>query len=145
MKRMLLTGFLMLLPLAGQAETSLFEDLGGRTTISAFTSDLVGRLKNDPRIGHFFAETDLDRLHDRLTDMFCHVAGEKKRYRGANMMRAHEGLGIRDADFDKLVEDLEAAMDDSHVPWGTQTRFLAKLAALKRNVVDGVDGPPISP
>ncbi len=136
MKRMLLTGLLLLLPLAGRAETTLFEDLGGREKISAFTVDLVDRLTKDPRIGHFFAETDMDRLHDRLTDMFCHVTGEKKRYRGANMKRAHEGFGIKDADFDALVEDLERAMDDYDVPWGTQTRFLAKLAPLKRDVVE---------
>ena len=135
MKRMLLTGLLLLLPLAGRAETTLFEDLGGREKISTFTTDLVDRLKKDPRIGHFFLETDMDRLHDRLTDMFCHLTGEKKRYRGANMMRAHEGLGIKDADFDALVEDLERAMDDYQVPWGTQTRFLAVLAPLKRDVV----------
>lgn len=135
MKRLLLTGLLLLLPLAGRAETTLFEDLGGREKISAFTTDLVGRLKQDPRIGHFFYETDMDRLHDRLTDMFCHLTGEKKRYRGANMMRAHEGFGITDADFNTLVEDLEKAMDDYDVPWGTQTRFLAVLAPLKRDVV----------
>ncbi len=136
MKRILLTGLLLLLPLAGRAETTLFEDLGGREKISAFTTDLVDRIKSDPRIGHFFAETDFPRLHDRLTDMFCHVTGEKKRYRGANMKHAHEGFGIKDADFDALVEDLERAMDDYQVPWGTQTRFLAVLAPLKRDVVE---------
>jgi len=136
MKRMLLTGLLLLLPLAARAETTLFEDLGGRENISAFTTDLVDRMKKDPRIGHFFLETDMDRLHDRLTDMFCHLTGEKKRYRGANMRRAHEGLGIKDADFNTLVEDLEKAMDDHNVPWGTQTRFLAVLAPLKRDVVE---------
>jgi len=54
----------------------------------------------------------MGRLHDRLTDMFCHLTGEKKRFRGANMHNAHEGFGITDADFNTLVEDLEKAMDD---------------------------------
>jgi len=136
MRRMLLTGLLLLLPLAGRAETSLYDDLGGREKISAFTTDLVDRIVKDPRIGHYFAETDTPRLHDRLTDMFCHLTGEKRRYRGANMKHAHEGFGISDADFDRLVEDLEQAMDDYQVPWGTQTRFLAVLAPLKRDVVE---------
>jgi hemoglobin len=136
MKRVLLTGLLLLLPLAGRAETTLFEDLGGREKISAFTTDLVDRIVKDPRIGHFFYETDMGRLHDRLTDMFCHLTGEKRHYRGANMKHAHEGFGISDADFNTLVEDLEQAMDDYQVPWGTQTRFLAVLAPLKRDIVE---------
>ncbi|HMA49756.1 MAG TPA: group 1 truncated hemoglobin [Magnetospirillaceae bacterium] len=136
MRRMLLTGVLLLLPLAGRAETTLFEDLGGREKISAFTTDLVDRITKDPRIGHFFHEADMGRLHDRLTDMFCHLTGEKRRFRGANMHNAHEGFGITDADFNTLVEDLEKAMDDYDVPWGTQTRFLAVLAPLKRDIVE---------
>jgi hemoglobin len=137
MKRIaLLAALLLLTPLAGRAETTLFDDLGGREGISAFTTDLVERLVKDPRIGHFFAETDMPRLHDRLTDMFCHLTGEKRRYRGANMKHAHEGFGIHDADFDTLVEDLEKAMDDHNVSWGTQARFLAVLAPLKRDVVE---------
>jgi len=138
MRRMALLAVCMLLtaPLAGRADDSLFDDLGGREKISAFTTDLVERIGKDPRIGHFFAETDMPRLHDRLTDMICHLTGEKRRFRGANMKHAHEGLGITDADFNALVEDLEAAMDDYEVPWGTQARLLAVLAPMERSIVE---------
>ncbi len=116
------------------AETSLFDDLGGRDKISGFTTLLVGHLKSDPRISHFFAESDMNRLHDRLTDYFCHVTGEKRSYRGANMFYAHKGLGIREADFDALAEDLEDSMDEAGVPYGQQARLLALLAPLEDNV-----------
>ena len=135
MRARLFALLLLAAPLAGWADDALFQDLGGRDKISAFTRDLVDRIGKDPRIAHFFAESDMGRLHDRLTDMVCHLTGEKRRYRGANMYRAHEGLGIRDADFDALVEDLEAAMDDYDVPWSTQARLLAVLAPIKRDVV----------
>ncbi len=133
----LLAGLLLLsVPLIGRADDSLFQDLGGRDKISAFTGDLADRIKKDPRIAHFFDETDMDRLRSRLTDMFCHLSGEKRRYRGANMYRAHEGLGITDAAFDAVVEDLEEAMDDYQVPWSVQARFLGVLAPLKREIVE---------
>ena len=138
MKRMLLTG-LLLLPLAGRAETTLFEDLGGREAISAFTTRLVGHLKSDGRISPFFAESDMDRLHDRLTDYFCHVAGEKRSYRGANLYYAHKGLGIHERDFDALAEDLEDSMDEAGVPYSAQARLLALLALLaplERSIVN---------
>jgi len=118
-----------------RADTSLFDDLGGRDKISAFTADLADRIKKDPRIAHFFDETDMGRFRDRLTDMFCHVTGEKRSYRGANMYRAHEGLGVTDAAFDAVVEDLEEAMDDYQVPWSVQARFVGVLAPLKREIV----------
>jgi len=126
---------LLAAPAALRAQT-LFDDLGGRDTIASFTAGLVGRLRTDPRISHFFAESDMDRLHDRLTDFFCHVAGEKKPYRGANLYYAHKGLGIREADFNALTEDLEEAMDEAGVPYSAQTRLLAELAPLEREIVE---------
>lgn len=121
---------------AARAESTLFEDLGGRERISAFTADLVERIKVDPRIAHFFVETDMDRLRARLTDYICHVAGETRRYRGANQRNAHAGLGIHEADFNVLVEDLEASMDAADIPFGTQARLLAVLAPIERQTVD---------
>jgi len=91
-------------------------------------------LTSDPRISHFFAQSDLGRLHDRLTDYFCHVSGEKRHYRGANMFYAHQGLGIREADFDALAEDLEDSMDEADVPYAQQVRLLALLAPLESTV-----------
>ena len=118
------------------AETSLFEDLGGREKISVFVAGVVERMKVDPQISHFFAEADMDRVHDRLTDYICHVSGEKRRYRGANQRNAHAGLGIHQADFNRLVEVLEAAMDDAEIPFSTQARLLAILAPMEKQTVD---------
>ena len=136
MKWLFLLASLTLAALARAEDATLFADLGGREKISSMTADLIGRLKTDPKIGHFFAETDMDRLHDRLTDFICHVSGEKRRYRGANQRAAHAGLGIHEADFNVLVEDLEAAMDDAGIPFSTQARLLAVLAPIERQTVD---------
>jgi hemoglobin len=136
MKWLFLLVGLTLATVARAEETSLFEDLGGREKISIFTADLIGRLKTDQRIGHFFSETDMGRLHDRLTDFICHVSGEKRRYRGANQRNAHAGLGIHEADFNELVEDLEASMDDAGVPFGVQARLLAVLAPIAHQTID---------
>ena len=124
----------LLLPAVARAD-GLFEDLGGRDKISAFTSGLMARVKSDSRISQFFAETDMDRLHDRLTDFFCHVAGEKRSYRGANLYYAHKGLGIHEKDFDALAEDLEDSMDEAGVPYSAQARLLGLLAPLERAIV----------
>jgi len=132
-----LAGLLLLVsPLAGWADDSLFQELGGRDKISAFVADLDERIAKDPRIAHFFTETDMPRFHDRLTDMICHLAGEQRHYRGANMKNAHEGFGIADADFTAMVENLEAAMDDNQVPWSAQARLLAIFAPMRHDIVE---------
>lgn len=136
MKKAVLILALLVASSGVRAETSLFDDLGGREAISAFTTRLVGHLKSDQRISPFFAESDMDRLHDRLTDYFCHVAGEKRSYRGANLYYAHKGLGIRERDFDALAEDLEDSMDEAGVPYSAQARLLALLAPLERSIVN---------
>jgi hemoglobin len=136
MKWLLLLVSLTVSTIARAEDASLFEDLGGREKIATFTADLIGRMKTDRRISHFFKETDMDRLHDRLTDYICHVSGEKRRYRGANQRAAHAGLGIHEADFNALVEDLEASMDDAGIPFSTQARLLALLAPVAHQTID---------
>lgn len=126
---------LLILACPAARADSLFDDLGGRDKISAFTSGLVEHIRMDQRIAAFFAETDMDRFHDRLTDFLCHEAGEKRAYRGANLYYAHKGLGIREQDFNAVVEDLEAAMDEAGVPFSAQSRLLAKLAPMERAIV----------
>ena len=110
--------------------------LGGRAKLTAVADDLVDRLGADPRISHFFKETDMARLKVRLTDQFCHLAGERKSYRGANMKNAHADFAIHVADFNALVEDLQLAMDDQDIPFATQNRLLALLAPMQRDIVN---------
>jgi hemoglobin len=130
----MLLGLLAVAPSA--YATTLFEDLGGRDKITAFTGDFVERLVHDDRIAHFFKETDLPRLKERITDQICHLAGEKKRYRGANMKNAHSDYPIHVGDFNALVEDLQAAMDQAEIGFATQNRLLALLAPMERDIVN---------
>jgi hemoglobin len=128
---------LILVGLCGSVHAStLYEDLGGRAKITAFSDDLVERAIHDDRIKHFFKETDIPRLKARITDQICHLTGEKKRYRGANMKNAHSDFPIHVADFNALVEDLQLAMDDSEIPFATQNRLLAILAPMERDIVN---------
>lgn len=127
----------LLVFIGGQAQAStLYEDLGGRAKIAGFTDDLVERAIHDDRIKHFFKETDIPRLKDKITDQICHLAGSKKSYRGANMKNAHSDFPIHVADFNALVEDLQLAMDDSDIPFATQNRLLALLAPMERDIVN---------
>ena len=126
---------------AAQAQTfvvsvdPLFEALGGKPGIARLVDDLVPRLVADPRIGPSFKETNLRELNKQLGDQFCVVAGGPCRYEGGSMKDAHAALRIDKADFNRLVELLQDAMDARAIPFADQNRLLARLAPMHRDVI----------
>jgi len=116
-------------------DDSLYRALGGRDKIAVFTRDFVRRIAKDDLIGYFFKETDLDRLAKKLTDQFIDLSGGPVQYRGARMAPAHRDMKIGEADFNRLAENLQAAMDQADIPFTTQNRLIALLAPMKREIV----------
>lgn len=116
-------------------DDSLYQALGGREKIAAFTKDFVSRVASDDQIGHFFKETDLPRLAKKLTDQFIDLSGGPVQYRGGRMKPVHHDMKITEADFNRLAEDLQAAMDQADVPFAVQNRLIALLAPMERDIV----------
>jgi hemoglobin len=92
-------------------EKSLYERLGGKPAITAVVDDFVARVAADRRINRFFANTDITPFKARLVDQICEASGGPCKYTGQDMQTAHQGMGISNADFDALVEDLVAALE----------------------------------
>ena len=113
----------------------LFDALGGLPGIARLVDDLVPRLAADPRIGPSFKDTNLRELNKQLGDQFCVVAGGPCRYEGGSMKEAHAPLRIDKADFNRLVELLQDAMDARAIPFADQNRLLARLAPMHRDVI----------
>ncbi|MFN8672817.1 MAG: group 1 truncated hemoglobin [Candidatus Sericytochromatia bacterium] len=93
------------------AQKTLFERLGGKDALVAVVDDFVGNVAGDARINKFFADTakDPERLKKfkaLLVDQVCEATGGPCKYTGKNMMEAHKGMKLTEADFTALVEDL---------------------------------------
>ena len=116
-------------------DDSLYRDLGGQENISAFTIEFVGLISKDDRIGHFFTNVNLDHLGQELTEQFIDLSGGPIKYTGREMAEVHGSLGITNADFNRLAEDLQVAMNHHNVPFATQNRLIALLASMQRVVV----------
>ncbi len=117
------------------ADDPLFQDLGGRDGIATIVNDATANFLADPRIKATFDQTDMVRFKTNLTDQLCVVAGGPCVYKGHTMSEAHKGLHLTNADFNALVEDLQAGMDKAGVSFATQNRLLARLAPMHRDVV----------
>ena len=89
----------------------------------------------DPVIGEIFANHDRVRLKRTLFEQFCAILNAGCAYTGRDMASAHKDMGIQKADMNRLVETLQQAMTAEGIAFRAQNRFLAKLAPMRRDVL----------
>ena len=120
---------------AGAQDDPLYHDLGERDGIARIAQYTTANFLADPRIKATFDNTNMDRFEKLLSEQFCVVAGGPCEYKGRSMKDAHKALGLDNADFNAVVEDLQDALDKAGVPFATQNRFLARLAPMQHDIV----------
>jgi hemoglobin len=117
-------------------ERTLYERLGGLDAITAVVEDFRDRVAADDRINLKFARTDLARLRKMLIDQVCEATGGPCRYSGRSMKEAHGGMKVTNGEFDALVHDLVATLNQFKVPSAEQEELLAILGPLKSDIVE---------
>ncbi len=115
---------------------SLYDDLGGKAGIDAFVGRTIDLSFTDPRIAHTFKNSKPDYLKKMISEQFCALSGGPCTYTGVDMKKSHQGLGLTSLHFNALVEVLQQAMREAHIPSATQNRLLALLAPMHRDVVE---------
>ncbi|HEY4176474.1 MAG TPA: group 1 truncated hemoglobin [Kofleriaceae bacterium] len=120
---------------AGDANASLYDRLGKKDAITAVVDEFVANIAADARINTFFANADIPHLKAMLVDQICEATGGPCKYTGKNMKEAHVGMGVKDADFTALVEDLKKALDKFKVAEKEQTELLTALGSMKPDIV----------
>jgi hemoglobin len=115
---------------------SLFERLGGLDAISAVVASFVARCAGDERINGKFERTDVPRLRKMLVGQVCEASGGPCVYAGRGMREAHAGMGVTAGEFDALVEDLVATLDEFEVPAAKQGELLGLLAPTRGEIVE---------
>jgi hemoglobin len=116
-------------------QKSLYDRLGGKGAITAVVDDFVGNVAGDKRINGYFAKTNVPHLKAELVDQICAATGGPCTYTGKDMKTAHKGMGISDADFNALVEDLVKSLNKFNVPAKEQNELLGILGPLKPQIV----------
>ena len=119
---------------------TLYERLGGTNAIAAVVDDFVARCAKDGRINGKFARSDIPRLKKMLSDQVCEATGGPCTYAGRDMKETHTGMGVTSGEFDALVQDLVASLDQFDVSKGDQGELLGVLAPMKSYIVE-IDSP----
>lgn len=117
------------------SQPSLYERLGGQDAIVQVVDDFVGNVAADARINAMFKNVDIGRLKEKLVEQVCEGTGGPCTYTGRDMKSTHAHLGITQADFDALVEDLVKSLDKFQVAQAEQDQLLQILGPMKADIV----------
>lgn len=116
-------------------QKSLYDRLGGKPAIQAVVDDFIGNVAADNRINSFFANTNIPRLNMMLVNQICEATGGPCKYEGRSMKTAHTGMGLSDANFNALVDDLVKSLNKFNVPEREKKELLTALAAMRGDIV----------
>jgi hemoglobin len=121
-------------------QSSLYTRLGAHEAIKSVVEDFVGRCAGDSRINAKFGRTDIPRLKAMLADQICQASGGPCTYAGRDMAETHAGMGVTGGEFDALVEDLVATLDQFNVPKSEQDELIGLLGPMRPDIVE-VESP----
>ncbi|MFD3302827.1 group I truncated hemoglobin [Aquipseudomonas alcaligenes] len=116
-------------------DDSLYRGLGEHQGITRIVEGMLLNAARNPRITHHYDDVDIERLRDKLIEQICVEAGGPCVYTGDSMEESHKGLNIDRGDFNALVEDLIDAMGAEGVAVPVQNRLLARLAAMRGQII----------
>lgn len=117
-------------------DDSLYQALGERPGITRIVEGMLLKIARDERIVERFRKINIQRLRDKLIEQFCVEAGGPCTYTGDSMAESHKGQSVSRSDFNALVEDLIAAMEDQGIAVPVQNLLIARLAPMRSEVIE---------
>ena len=126
---------------AQTAEKTLYERLGGVYAIATVVDAFVERLYvNDilnanPMIDEARHRVPKAGLKFRVTSLVCQLAGGPEVYNGRNMKETHAKLNISEEEWNAMVADFVATLNDFKVPEKEQGELLALVGPSKADIV----------
>jgi hemoglobin len=122
-------------PMMADKPASLYARLGGKPAITAVVDDFIGNVAADGTINRRFAGANIPRLKTMLVDQICAASGGPCTYTGKDMVSAHRGMNISEAEFGALVGDLVKSLDKFKVPEKEKSELLGALGGMKKAIV----------
>ena len=114
---------------------SLYIELGEQDGINRFVTKAVELSHSDKRIAFLFEDTDDEELIKQLEDQMCFLSGGPCVYEGQDMVEAHSGQEITEAEFDIFVEIVIDAMEFAGIPHPARNKLLAILAPMRKDIL----------
>lgn len=115
---------------------TLYDELGGEAAIANIVENFILEIARDERVIDHFEVSNVQRFRVMMNQHLCLVADGPCAYEGDSMIDTHAGMGVTEADFNAIVEDMMAAMDKAGIALGPQNRLLARLATFRAEIIN---------
>ena len=93
------------------------------------------RVLVDPELAPFFEGIDVEKLRKHLADFLTVLTGGPNLYKGRDLLAAHQGLKISEADFDRLMVHVAAAAEELDIEPEDIATVAEAIIGLKDQVV----------
>jgi len=114
---------------------TLYQRLGGRPAIEQIASDIFDNHTKNPIVKNRYVNSDPTEVKRLVTEMCCAGFGGPEEYTGKDMISAHTGMNINDAEFIAVVDDVMSALDMNNVGQSEKDEVLCILYSLKPEIV----------
>lgn len=119
---------------------SLYERLGKRAGITALVDDIVEAHMNNPVVAPRFLPyrekaDNLKLVKAHTVDFFCAGSGGLEQYSGRDMLTAHKGMNISEAEFMAVLDDILQVLEQHGIDEDTRKDVLAIAYSLKENII----------
>lgn len=121
-----------------EAET-VYDALGGAPAVDAAVDIFYRKVLADDRISRFFEGVDMEQQRAKQKAFLTMAFGGPNNYTGQDMRKAHARLvemGLNDRHVDAVLEDLQATLQELHVPG----YLVVKVNQIAESVRDDVLG-----
>ena len=118
---------------------SIFEAIGGKSTILATVNAFYRRVLADKQLSHFFEHVDTSTLEARQGMFLTMLLGGRVLDSGDQIRSAHKGsraAGLNDLHFDAFINHFRGALHEAGVPPDSLEKIMQLLES-KRDAVLG--------
>lgn len=129
---------------APPAPKSLYERLGGKEAIAKVVDTFMKNVAADTKINKRFAKLKgpkMDEFKQKLVDQICEASGGDCKYGGKPMKDVHKGLKIKEDEWNAMLADLKAALEENSVGESEQADLMALLGPMRDDIVTVKSAP----
>jgi len=117
-------------------EETLYQRLGGKTGIDSIASDIFDNHTKNPVVQKRYVNSNPAEVKRLVAEMCCAGFGGPEQYTGKDMISAHTGMNINDAEFIAVVDDVLSALDMNNVGQKEKDEILCILYSMKPEIVN---------
>ncbi len=116
-------------------EDSLYQKLGGKAAMEAAIDAFYVKVLADDRVKHFFDDVSMDKQRRKQKEFLSAAFGGPLPWTGKDMRKAHEGMGLTEAHFNAIAENLVNTLKDLKISQDLIDQVVAVALTTKDDVL----------